>query len=321
MDIPIPGLHATDQQRPSISSDSEAELTPASPMTRRRLLAELASLQQNRLVGPLPVSRLEYTGGFLFSGHEVPDVAVSNSGHSLMVQNGREEAGSTATANQSMYEGLQVENTPHGAIMKRYTVLRSCPNGQLVIVNGCTGNVVCTHKLHARLYPDVAIKAVGLAVEDSGVNSCVILVAQLLDGFGAEFVEVISVDTEDWNTEILFCGELIESNGSHDAGHIHILRHAQIALLVSHRCLVLVDWARKRISPPKSFIKAKLLRTHLVLEERQEHDSKVKGAVPSRSVIVSLADVWKEVASRAFANQVLLLDNIPNAGLLTQEGE
>ncbi|KAH8107385.1 hypothetical protein DFH11DRAFT_1827577 [Phellopilus nigrolimitatus] len=282
MDIPIPGLETTEQQKPSISSDSEAERTPASPTNRRRFIAGLA----------------------------------------LMTQSGREEPGGTATAIRPMDEDLQVENIPQGATLKGYTVLRSCPNGELVILDGRTGIVVYKHKLRASLYPDVAIKAVGLAVDDdSGMNSGVILVARLLDGFGAEFVEVISLDAKIWNTEVLFYGELFESDGSHDAGHIHISRHVQIALLASHRRLVLVDWARKRISPSKFFIRVGLLRTHLVLEERQEHDSEIKGAVPSRSVIVSLADVWKEVASRTFANQVLLLDNIPNVRMLTQEGE
>ncbi|KAH8112990.1 hypothetical protein DFH11DRAFT_1545516 [Phellopilus nigrolimitatus] len=223
-----------------------------------------------------------------------------------------------------MDEGIEVENVSHGAAQKRYTVLRTCLNGKIIIVDGHTGNVICTHKLRARLYPDVAIKAVGLAVDDSDADSGAILVACLLDGFGAEFVEVIHVDPKEWTTEVLFCRELFEGDGSDDAGHIRISRRSQMALLASRRRLVIVDWAREKMaciktnsvqSPSKSFIKTELMRTYLVLVERQDHVPTAEGAASSTSVLVSLANVWKEIASKGSGIHVLLLNDVATARL------
>lgn len=216
MDLPpIPGLDATEQQRPSIDLVSEVERvsdalldesayilscvisqTPTSPTTRRRLLERFAYPQQNGLLGPLPVPRLEYTGEALFTGHEALSATFSNSRHSLAAQSGQEELDGRASANQSMDEGIEVENISHGAVPKRYTILRTCLNGKIVIVDGHTGNVVCTHKLHARLYSDVAIVVISLAMDDSDADSGAILVARLLDRFGAGMLHVCIM----WNT-------------------------------------------------------------------------------------------------------------------------
>ncbi|KAH8104410.1 hypothetical protein DFH11DRAFT_1550900 [Phellopilus nigrolimitatus] len=328
MDFPrIPGLDATEQQVPSIDLVSEVERTPTSPTTRRRLLERFAYLQQNGLLGPLPVSRLEYTGEALFTGHEALSATFSNSGLSLAAQSGQEKLDGRASANQSMDEGIEVENISHDAVPKRYTILRTCLNGKIVIVDGHTGNVVCTHKLRARLYSDVAIVVISLAMDDSDADPGAILVARLLDRFGAEFVEVIRVDPKKWKTEVLFCRELFVGDGSDDAGHIRISGHSQIALLASRRRLVIVDWAGEKMacikidlaqSPSKSFIKAELWRTHLVLVERQDHVATAEGAA---SVLVSLANVWKEVASMGYVNHVLLLDNIPNTRMPARDGE
>ncbi|KAH8119693.1 hypothetical protein DFH11DRAFT_1723186 [Phellopilus nigrolimitatus] len=323
MDLPpIPGLDATVQQRPSIDLVSEVERTPTTPTTRRRLLERLAYLQQYGLMRPLPVSNLENTGGALSTETEGYSATFSNTNHSLAAQRGQEELDGGASANQPMDKGIEIENITHGDVPKRYTILRTCLNGKIIIVDGHTGNVTCTHELQARLYSDVAIKVISLAMDDSDTDSGAILVARLLDRFGAEFIEIIRVDPKEWNTEVLFCRELFEGDGSDNAGHIRISRHSQIALLASRNRLVIVDWAGEKVaciktSPSKSFIKAELWRTHLVLVERQDHSSTAEGAA---SVLVSLANVWK-VTSKRSVNQVLSLDNIPNTRMPTRDGE
>ncbi|KAH8111967.1 hypothetical protein DFH11DRAFT_1745401 [Phellopilus nigrolimitatus] len=323
----IPGLDTTEQYGPSIGLVSEAERTPTTPTTRRRLLERLAYLQQNGLMRPLPVSHLENTGGALSTETEGYSATFSNTNHSLAAQRGQEELDGGASANQPMDKGIEIENITHGDVPKRYTILRTCLNGKIIIVDGHTGNVTCTHELQARLYSDVAIKVISLAMDDSDADSGAILVARLLDRFGAEFIEIIRVDPKEWNTEVLFCRELFEGDGSDNAGHIRISRRSQIALLASRRRLVIVDWAGEKMaciktdlaqSPSKSFIKAELLQTHLVLVERQD---RVSAAERAASVLVSLANVWKEVAQKGFVNQVLLLDNIPNTRMPARDGE